>query len=143
MGGYKVKRTTYKLAFEDDDLDGLEVTVRSISLARFLTMVDVQKLQALQVGALTLEDRELIERLFDQLARSLVAWNLEEEDGTPIPPTRDSIFEGDVMLMCQIVMAWVGAMVSVPTPLGPNSNDGPRFPEASIPMAPLSENPLS
>lgn len=134
--GYKRKQKTYRLVFQDPGLEGLEVRVRSVPVDQLMLVGDLlEKSEANDPAALS--------GLLDILAASLVGWNLENEDGTPVPATREALGAEDVDLVLQIIDGWNQAIAGVPGPLGSGSPSGASFPEASLPMAALSPSPAS
>lgn len=130
--GYRRKRKTIRVVFDDDhELAGLEITTRGLSLGTFLELVGMGE-----------EDRSSIGEALKEFASSLLSWNLEDEDGTPVPPTPEAVYAEDHNMMLRIARAWLDAMhgVSQSDPLLESSPGGEPSPAASIPMAPLSEN---
>lgn len=71
----------------------------------------------------------------------LISWNLEDEDGKPVPTTMDAVKQLDHDLVTALNNAWVQTLLGVhdADPLPESSPSGEPSPEASaIPMAPLS-----
>lgn len=91
------------------------------------------------------DERSPIVRQLEEFAASLMSWNLEREDGTPIPCTSDAFFgEVDNDLAITLATDWIERLGGkVDAPLQESSPDGEQSPVPSaIPMAPLSEHPL-
>jgi hypothetical protein len=132
--GFTVPRKIFKLVFAEEDLVGMEVRARSIPLGDFLRVTELAEYaeNASGVEALT-----KISELFSSFVFALESWNLQTEDGDPIPASVDGLYRLDFDLAMSIIMAWLGAMSAVPDPLAGRSSDGGRSLEASIPMAPL------
>ena len=130
------KRKLYHLTWpEDHALHGLEVTTKGLSIGRLRTMMGLTS----EMGKGGEEQAKAAEALFDQFAHVLVSWNREEDDGTPVPATREGIAEEDLSFMIGLVMAWMDAVAGVDTPLPAASPPGPDPAlEESLPMAPLS-----
>lgn len=153
--GYKRPVKLYKIRFEDEP--DLEVTAKSLPVGHLL---GVMKL-ADQMTANA--DPKEMRSLFGVFAKRLVEWNLEEEDGTPVPPVlaqcresgRDIPAEGrctehaereepcpvtgllaqDLDLALRLVLAWIQAVSSVQVPTAaPATGTGTAGMEASIPM---------
>jgi hypothetical protein len=136
--GFTVKRKIYKLIFEDDDLAGLEILARSVSLGQMLAISGEGR-----VGKVDTEDAEQTQGMFEMFAGALVQWNLEEEDGTPIPVTMEGLQGLDTEFVTAIIEAWTSAIAGVTAPLAKQSTSGGTSQEASIPMETLSLPPES
>lgn len=133
--GFVPKRKTYRLVFEGTEYDGLEVRMRTITTGDYLTVVRVREADE--------ETPELVDDMLRLLAGSLVSWNLEGEDGTPVPATLDGVMAQEFSLVMAILNAWERAVGGVPAPLDSASPSGGPSLEASIPMDTLSESPES
>jgi hypothetical protein len=125
--------STITLVFEPgDEYHGLEARVRSMSIAAWL-----------QSSGLDGGDGDgpaaTIQRFYDHL----VSWNLEDENGQPVPvtdaPNRDS------RMIRRLNNAWMDALTGVhkADPLPEPSNSGETSPAPPIPMAPLSQSQAS
>lgn len=131
--GYRPKRKTYVLEFEDPDLDGLEVTVRGLTTGQIL---DIET--AREDGG-----EDAIRELLELLASQLVEWNVEDDDGRPVAANLDGIRAQDIAFNMAIIDAWQNAVTGVPAPLDEPSTDGELSPVASIPTETLSLPPES
>lgn len=139
-GGYRLQRKTYSLKFEE--YPGLEVTARSVSVGELLQVLQLadQVTGSPDGGAVT--------RLFGWFSNRVVDWNLEDEDGEPVPPTVDGLLGVEFDMALRLVMAWVQAVSAVRLPTvtaptaGPPANGNGTGPasqvEESIPMTPGS-----
>ncbi|MFE2326140.1 hypothetical protein ACFXD5_19795 [Streptomyces sp. NPDC059385] len=127
--GYVPKHKIYRLLFEDAEMDGLVVRVHGLSTGQYIDLMGLK--QEAESGG---ESGEL----FQYLADRLVEWNVEEEDGTPVPANLDGIRAQDMPFTMAIINAWTKAMADVPAPLAPSSTGGESSLEASIPMEVLS-----
>ncbi len=139
--GYRREAKAYKLKFADDDMAGFEITVRGLSSAGFLRLTraaaaaqDIDVTNVKDVGAAT----GPVGDMFVMLAENTIGWNLEDDDGIPVPVTVDAVLDQDYEFVMRIVDAWMTAIAGVPRPLPGTSNGGGQFPAASIPMEPLS-----
>lgn len=128
--GYKRNPKIYHLKWEDGDYAGLEVRVRSLSLGQLV---------ASQSGN-GYDGKEGLEANITLFAERLVDWNLEAEDGTPVPPTLDAIMGEEDDLILAIVRRWMDAISGVSAPLDETSPSGAISPVASIPTEALSES---
>lgn len=133
--GYKKKATVYKLKFEDPELDGLEVMAKSLPTGELLGLIRMAvSLKDEETTNLSEEDLATIEKLFQGFAKALVSWNLEDEDGKPVPSTLRGVQSQEFDFVLPIIMAWIQAVAGVDKDLGKDSNSGPSFPVPSIPM---------
>jgi hypothetical protein len=140
--GFVPKKKTYRLRFEDSDMEGLDVRAGSLTVG---AMLDLSRL------ADTARDNpDEADRMFGEFARALITWNVEvdaaDDDGVsrqPVPPTLEGIRSLDVDFALAVIKAWLEAVSGVPDPLAGRSNSGQPSPEASIPMEPLSPGPPS
>lgn len=135
--GYK-RSKLYHLKWEEGhELHGLEVTTRGLSVELMLNLAG--KAAALAEGAST----EGAQEVFQAFARRLVAWNLEDSDGAPVPATCESVMAQDMDIMLALILSWMEAIASVAPPLPAASSNGSSSLEGSLPMAPLSPSPGS
>jgi hypothetical protein len=138
--GYVKEPKVFRLVWDTTtDHPGLQVTARSVSLGRFLRMSQL----ASQVEGDEGNTAAVVE-LFQMFSEALTAWNLEHpETRQPIPPTLDGLYDQDLDFVLEIILKWLGAMTGVSADLGKGSASGARYPEGSLPMAPLSQNHLN
>lgn len=125
--GYTAPHREYQLPL-GTEFAGLEVTVTGVSIGEYLAIA----------GFTEGVDRS-ISYAFDEFCKNLVAWNLETENGEPIPVTAAA--DQDKELMLALTAAWVDSLHGVSTPLEPSSPDGEQSLVASIPMDALSSGP--
>lgn len=126
--GYKRPETVYTLVF--DHRDGLEVRAASVPVGQLLELGEMA--EGLKTGdAKTFGEARA---LFEAFAKRLRSWNLEEDDGTPIPPTLESLYGLEFGFATEIVGAWFDALSEVSGPLGGGSTPGSRLELASIPV---------
>lgn len=131
MAGYRHKKKRINLTFEPGhEYEGLEVTLRSLTLGEWLEISGIGEVDSAAVDA-----------QLHRFAESLISWNLEDEDtGAPIPTTPEAVYAQDRDLILALATAWMDAIAGVADPLDPSSTDGQPSLEASLPMAPLSES---
>ncbi|MDX2702142.1 hypothetical protein PV350_04685 [Streptomyces sp. PA03-6a] len=87
------------------------------------------------------DDRSAIVRQLEEFGDSLISWNLEAEDGTPLPATRESLFAIDNDLALALATQWMdvlGGKVDESGPLPSSSPSGEPSQVESIPMEALS-----
>ena len=137
--GYRRPAKAYRLKFADEDMAGLEVTARSLPIGEFLKLTELASLGDDPKAATSgMTD------MFRVLAGSLISWNLEDEDGKPVPASYEGIVGQDFDFVMKIVTAWMEAMSAVAPPLPNGSSNGTGSGlELSMPMAPLSPSHLS
>ncbi|MEU1445513.1 hypothetical protein [Streptomyces mirabilis] len=127
--GYKRDPKIYHLKFQDE-YDGLEVKIRSLSMGQLI---------AVRNGT-AYGDKEATEGMVELLAERLIDWNLEDEDGSPVPTTLEAMKGEDNDLILAIVNQWTNAVGGVKAPLEEPSSSGEISQVASIPTEPLSES---
>lgn len=127
--GFKRSAKIYKLVFDDPELEGLEVRARSLSIG------EMRRLSANQQDA----DDNTVTEMLAAFVKALVDWNLEDEDGNPVPHTVAALEEfPDNDFVLGMINTWIDAVIGVDAELGKDSPSGEPFPEGSIPMEPLS-----
>lgn len=139
--GFKREARIIKLVWpEDHELHGLEVRVKSAPLGILMRAMELKNL-----GDADLEkmDTDEIMEMFTTFADYLADWNLEDENDQPVPATLDGIRTQDLSFFFDMYTAWLGAVKEVSQDLGKGSASGVKFPEASLPMATLSNGHLS
>lgn len=120
--GYVPKKKTFDLDFTGTEYEGLEITVNDMTTDELISMPDSTTHEA----------------LIKSFAAQLASWNLENPDGTPVPPTLEHVLRQDRSLNQVIINRWLDALNGVPSgPLPPSSPSGEPSPAESIPMAPL------
>jgi hypothetical protein len=136
MARYKRQETIYKLVFADPEMDGLEVRVRDVSIGK------LRQLVTLREDASDDEQTEELDKLFNEFAKSLVDWNLDDENDDPVPATLEGILAQPGKFVMQIIGAWIETVSGVPKdgPLPVRSTGGSPFQVASIPVVPRSQS---
>lgn len=134
--GYRRERKVYQLRFADEDMAGLVVRARSVPLGQFMDLTAMAG--GAGDGKVSADDIKGVIGLFAGFAEALIDWNIEDEDGTPVPATLEGVRSQDADFMLAVVMAWLEAIGDVSAPLGRTSSGGGPSLEASIPMVPLS-----
>lgn len=127
--GFKRKRKVYKLDFAGTEYDGLEVKVSGLTTGEYLELVSLG-------GPTESEGREA-EGMIKMFAKHLISWNLEDEDGKPLPTTYDAVSENDFTMNTSIVNAWTNALASVPDETAKKSLSGESSLVESIPTESL------
>lgn len=131
--GYQ--RPTLKLVFADPEFDGLEVRARRLTVG---AMLRLHKLSATQAASPDGDDSaERFGELLSAVADSIISWNLEDDQGQPVPATAAGLRSQDMPLVEAVKQALLDASVGVAPPLPQPSSGGGPSPEESIPMDPL------
>jgi hypothetical protein len=140
--GVQVGRV-YRLVFENKhpSLTGVIARMRGLSIRQFL---DVQRLASLAEqrsaggAAATEQVLEAVVELAKVVGERLIDWNIDDEDGRPVPADADGVLALDPESFTALIEEWLDAVAGVPVPLAGTSSDGPSPEELSIPMEPLS-----
>lgn len=128
--GFRPERTHYKLVFADPEWSGFECVMTSMSMDMFILSASLTQLSAEDIA----RQPKVIDRLFTSVAECMVDWNLENQHGDPVPPTKDGLYSQDLDFIMKIAAAWGQAVAAVPDPLSKDSNSGVPCPEESLPM---------
>lgn len=136
--GFRPEPRTLRLVFTDPAYAGLEVTMQSVSVGEYNDM-----LRLAVTDGLTKETVAANERMVDLFASRIVAWNLEDASGQPVPATPEAVRGYERSVIGDIITAWQLALIQVPPPLPSASPSGATSPEASLPMEALSASPPS
>ncbi len=142
MAGFKREPKQYRLMFEDPSLEGLEVTMRSLTIEKFIeltVLIDSFGKVSDQAVPQTAAD---MEKLFQAFTKALVGWNLEDDEG-PLLPVYEIVKSQELDFIMQIVLAWSGAMSAVAPPLSEGSSNGAISLEQSQQLASLSQSQAS
>jgi hypothetical protein len=129
MSKYKRTKTLYELTFADEEMKGLIVVMKALSVDGLL---QVSKMAA-SIGDKDEPDLDQVAEMFGVFARHLVSWNLEDDLGD-VPPDYEGVTAQELPFVLKIINAWmekVGGGVD-PTSL-PGSNGGATSPEAPPP----------
>jgi hypothetical protein len=124
--GYKVETRTAAIDFaEDNPWHGIE--------ARVVISVPFATLLWYQRNAETM-DAALGEEAIRQWGEKyLQEWNIEDAQGVPIPATADgAVTVEDNGIVTALMMAWMEAVVHVPSPLSAQYDASPMLVEESI-----------
>lgn len=141
--GFVHKPKTYTLR-PGGELAGLEIVARGLSMGRLLTVSALMaKLEEDDAAA----GIDATTQLVDVFSQALQSWNMEQPDEAgipvPVPPNSQAVADLEFDVLLTILTDWIGTMTGVPAPLGSVSPSGGTFPEASLPMAELSQSLVS
>lgn len=134
--GYRHQIPRVVVTFEEGhDYHGCEVTLRRLKVGEWL-----------DITGLGGDDEPGVRHIGDQLktmADKLVAWNLEDDEGRPVPTTVEAVLDQDRDLMLAILGSWLDTLSGVSAPLEPTSTGGEPSLVESIPMDTLSASLVS
>ncbi len=131
--GYKAPVKVFVLRFEADEYEGLEIKAKSLPFGEFLRLGELAK----QFKGAESGDQALNEAL-ETLCKSIKSWNLEDEDGKPLPVSVASLMELDFDFVMSVFTAWMDGISGVTGPLDKKSPGGqPLGDVASLPRETL------
>jgi hypothetical protein len=138
--GFTPEKTIYKLVFDDPRLNGLEVRARKANMGDILYFGRAEEIaQEMAGGQLSdVEAAEKLREMYERFANIVVDWNVEDDDGEPVPISVDGFLSQEQDFLNMIIAAWMRAGTAVPVPLAQPSSDGDPSLVASIPMETLS-----
>lgn len=117
--GYRKVPTIYTFEFENHP--GLEVRLKSIKIGRLRKVVQLLDKQ-------DVPDEEQIDEILNLFAEALISWNLEEEDGTPVPADMAGIEDQDFTFILMILDTWMAGLTGPSDDLGKGSDSGETSP---------------
>ena len=143
--GYKAKKRIYVIRdWPDEDMEGLEVKARSVKLKKFVEMGSAMSGAKLTMSAENIEEGvDAVNDLLTMFADALVSWNLEDEDGTPVPATLDGLLDQDNEFAMRIVHTWMEIIAGAPAGLKKDLTNGETSQVESLPMEPLLQSQAS
>ncbi|MFJ8146553.1 hypothetical protein ACIQ6R_16000 [Streptomyces sp. NPDC096048] len=127
--GYRPKRRIFELDFTGTEWEGLEASMRGLTVGEELEFYQLRNKEGSGPEFFTL------------LTRLLVSWNVEDDEGQPVPCTFEGVCSQDTAMVSAILDAGQKAASGVSDPLPQSSPDGEPSPAVPIPMAPHSESP--
>ncbi len=138
--GFVPPSTVYKLEFEGS-YAGLVVRMRATKLGLLFDAQDT--LANIDATNPRPEDVAEVTKQFEIVAEHLISWNIEEEDGTPVPATLEGLKDQEFPLVAAIFTQWQRVQAEVPRPLSRPSSSGRPPDMLSLPMEVLSPENLS
>lgn len=124
--GFRPKRKIYNLDFTGTEYEGLQASVRGMTVGEELELDGAEMSGDLLVKT---------------LVKRLVSWNVEDDKGQPVPTTFEGLCTQDSAMILAIVNAVRQANSGVPDPLPQSSPSGEPSLVASVPMEALSPSP--
>lgn len=132
--GVRVERKKYRITFpEGHDLHGVKMVARGMSVGELMGLIGMHR--TVMSGDDPTVKLQAINGLLDSFAKALLEWNVDDEDGNPVPPDRAGLDALDFDQLLGGITAWVKEISDVAAPLGTPSTPTPKPPE--IPMEPL------
>lgn len=117
--GFRKVPTIYTLTFKGD-YEGLVVRMKSTSFGK------VRRLLALMGD--DVDELESFAGIADLLIENLVSWNLEDENGTPVPVNAETFDDQDFAFVIELANQYLGEVTGPSEELGKDSTDGGKFP---------------
>lgn len=111
--GFRFSRT-HELKFEGTELEGLEVTVKSGSVADTMTYLDL----------LVENSDDSLKKAIAIFTKHIVSWNLEDENGKPVEISAENVLGQHEVLVRELASTWLHVTRGVTAPLGRTSSDG-------------------
>lgn len=127
--GFSRNPRVYNLVFQGE-FEGLNVQVAGLPVGDFLTLSKL--FEDAESGSMT-----SVERVFQIFGVKLRGWNLEDENGKPVPATVEGMKSQELDLVLAVISHWVEAMSGVDVELGKGSRSGVISPELELPMEAL------
>ncbi len=144
--GYRKTTRRLKVSLEGHKVYGQDDEA-PIAYARGKTLKEYLRLVSVTEAEGEAAEKSGIVRQLEEFGDALIEWNLEDEDGKPIPCTRDGLFSIDNDLALALATEWMdrlGGKVDESGPLPQSSPSGEPSLVASVPMEALSDpQPLS
>jgi len=121
--GFSPKKSSYKIVFADpnDDLLGLEITVHEFTIGELRSLMRIQgAISSEQVGVNT----ENALKVFDFFGRSLISWNIVDENNIPVPANTEGLDYLGLASVIKIINTWMEEVAQISTPLEHRSGSG-------------------
>jgi hypothetical protein len=131
--GYKAKLKTYLVRFDEGhEFHGAEARLSGMTYGEWEVAAGLDGGDGDTNGAAS------VRRFVDHL----ISWNIEEEDGKPLPTTMDAVKTIDHDLVTALNNAWIRTLIGVhdADPLPESSPSGEPSLVESVPMEALSES---
>jgi hypothetical protein len=103
--GYRPRRTLRKLDFSGTEYDGLEIIMRPVPMS---VVYDVA-----ERCAVAPQDPAAARHVAATFAYALESWNVEDDDGQPVPADLDGLLSQDPQFVFAVIAAWMAAMAGM------------------------------
>lgn len=136
--GFRKQARTYSLNWgSDSPYPELSVRAKSLPVKELLLLV--RTMDAVSSEGIA-GSGDAMAQLFGLFAGALSEWNLENEDGTPVPATLEGVEGQDLDFVVAVIMEWMKALVGVSPPLPVTSDSGETSPAGSLRLADSSQS---
>ncbi|WP_406156985.1 hypothetical protein [Streptomyces canus] len=122
--GFNASPRAVRIDFSPDhQYHGAEARIRHMSLGEWEAVIESDEDSAVE-----------------EMAKRLVDWNFTDDNGDPIPATREGLRQVDTSLVTALKVAWIQSLTGVHAadPLPQSSPSGEPSLVASVPMEALS-----
>jgi hypothetical protein len=119
--GFKKVPTIYTLTFEGTDWEGLEARMSSTSFGT------VRRLFRMLNDDSSDNELESVEGIVNLLAKNLVSWNLEDDNG-PVPADESGLDDQEFPFIMELSNRYLDQITGVVGDLGKDSTSGEKFP---------------
>lgn len=109
--GYRRKQRSYHLVFEQGPLTGFEMKTKVPGLDQIDAITDMVTID-LSSGRPTKEDVAKLRTFCEAMATCITEWNLEDDDGSPVPCTQVNLLAQDIEFLLPLAMGWLDALNS-------------------------------
>lgn len=127
--GYKKVPTIYTLEDVDGE-KGLIIRMKSLRIGKLRRLVQI-------IEADNEDLSKFLGEIFDLIGEGLVSWNLEEENGAPVPADRAGVEELEMGLIMGLLSEWIDVMTGAGEELGKDLPSGGPFPGQPVTMEAL------
>lgn len=126
--GYRRKPAVHALDLEEK-YPGFEVTMKGLKIGEMRRL-----LQALGDDV---ETHQMIDQVTGILSSHTLSWNLEDDEGRTVQPTREAFEDFELDMLMDLVNAWLDKVNGVDverSDLGKDSQSGEQFPGRPVTM---------
>jgi hypothetical protein len=127
--GYRKVPIIYTLEL-DGDYKGLVVRLKSMKIGEMRKIVRL--LDSDEDNTIT-----VLDEMVKAIAKGIVSWNLEDEQGVPVEPTVEALDDLEFELIQKILDEWLSRVTGPSPELGKDSSSGEKFPGQPLLMEAL------
>lgn len=113
--GFRKIPTIYTLT-EFKDAPGLVVRMKGLKFGQLLKLMTAKD-----------DDGGSVEEMYEIFLKGLISWNLEDEDGIPVPCTAEAVADQELNFVLGIIDVWTTLLTGVSEDLGKDSQSGEKF----------------